>query len=207
MLTRVLYIDPEMRSASRLPSLAGTASGLRTAELATLIMAGAAAALSSTYLSFGLGIPGHRILFSVFPIALGLALVPRRAAGTVMGCAAMATIGALAVVGVRVPGAGGLTSLILIGPLLDLVLRRAGSGWRLYAAFIAAGASANVLAFAVRAAVKLAGVPPMGGGAGGARPVSMWLSMSVWTYLLAGMLAGLISAAAWFQLRSRSEPA
>jgi hypothetical protein len=37
--------------------------------------------------------------------------------------------------------------------------------------------------------------------------VSMWLSMSVWTYLLAGMLAGLISAAAWFQLRSRSERA
>jgi hypothetical protein len=207
MTTGVLSLDREMRGASRLPSLAGSAAGIRAAELLALIMAGAAAAVASTYLDFGLGIPGHRILFSVFPIALGLALVPRRAAGTVMGGAAMATVGALALAGVRVPGMGGLTSLILIGPFLDVALRHAGSGWRLYAAFVAAGASANVVAFAVRAGVKLMGVPAKGGGLGGGQPVGTWLTVSVWTYLLAGLLAGLISAAAWFHFRSRAEPA
>jgi hypothetical protein len=35
----------------------------------------------------------------------------------------------------------------------------------------------------------------------------MWLNLSVFTYLLAGLLAGLISAAAWFHLRSRAGPA
>jgi hypothetical protein len=207
MMTGVLSIDREMRGASRLPPLAGSAAGVRAIELLALVLAGAVAAASSTYLDFRLGIPGHRIVFSIFPIALGFAVVPRRAAGTVMSGAALATLGALAMSGVRIPGPGGITSLVLIGPFLDVALRRAGSGWRLYLAFITAGALANVMAFALRAGVKLAGVPPTGAGPGGARPVGMWLNLSVFTYLLAGLLAGLISAAAWFHLRSRAGPA
>ena len=37
------------------------------------------------------GIPGHAILRAVFPMVTGLALVPRRGAGTVMGLGAMLT--------------------------------------------------------------------------------------------------------------------
>jgi hypothetical protein len=201
MTTSILPLTPSLRAASRLPALPGARTGVHGVELAALVGAGAGAALLSTHLDLHLGVPGHRILCSIFPIAFGFALVPRRGAGAVMGASAMFTIGALGLAGTRLPGFGGLTSLFLVGPLLDLALRWGRRGWRLYAAFVSVGAVANAAAFAVRAGAKWLGFGGMGAGSGGGRTFATWLPLSIWTYAAAGILAGLISAAAWFHLR------
>jgi len=64
---------------------------------------------------------------------------------------------------------------------------------------VAAGALANVGALLVRGGAKYFGI----GGLGGTRPFAAWLAVATWTYVVAGMLAGLVSAAAWFHVRSR----
>src|SRR5690606_21832762 len=103
-----------------------------------------------------LQIPGSAILKVVLPMAMGLALVPRHGAGCVMGAAAALTAGGLKWGGFGGEGfsAGAMTSLIATGPLLDLALHRVSGGWRLYAAFAAAGLASNFLAFIVRGATK-----------------------------------------------------
>jgi hypothetical protein len=202
--TPILSPAPSLRGASRLPALLGAQTGVRGAELLALATTGAGAALLSTYADFNLGLPGHRIIFSIFPMAMGFALVPRRGAGTIMGASAWLTAGVLGLAGTQLPGLGGLTSLFLVGPLLDVALRWGRGGWRLYAAFVAAGAVSNAAAFAVRAGAKLLGLGGRGGGMGGGRSVTAWLPLSVWTYAAAGILAGLMSAAAWFHFRQRA---
>jgi len=199
MLRSLLSPAPALRGASRLPTFPGIRKDVQAAELVTLMITGAGAALLSTYLDFNLALPGHRIVLSIFPMAMGFGLVPRRGAGSIMGASATLTISALGLAGARVPGVGGLTSLLLVGPLLDVALRRGRGGWRLYAAFVLAGALSNAAAFAVRAGAKLAGLR----GTGGGRTLAAWLPLSVWTYTAAGILAGLISAAAWFHWRDR----
>ena len=195
----ILPVDERLRASSRLPT--SSRESVRAVEWIALAGAGATATLLTSLIDFRLGIPGHNIVFAIFPIALGLALVPRRGAGSTMAAAAVLSAGALALGGVRVAGVGALTSLFLAGPMLDLAVRRGGSGWRLYAAFVVAGAATNTVAFAARAAAKMLGIPGMGGG----RALAAWLPQAVWTYALAGIAAGLISAAAWFQLRGRAD--
>ena len=184
---------------SRLRPFAADAETLRRSQLVTLILTGALAATLVSYLDLDLRLAGHRILYTIFPMAFGLAMVPRRGAGTLMGASAGMTMGLFALFGARVPGAGGLTSLLLTGPLLDFALRRGGRGWRLYAAFILAGVASNTAAFLVRGAAKALAVP----GFAGSRPLAEWLSVAVFTYAIAGFLAGLVSAGTWFELRGR----
>ena len=194
----LLALDPSLSATSRLGPLSGRATA-RGREVAALLVTGAAAGLLTTFVDFRLGLPGHHILFVVFPLALGFALVPRRTAGTVMGASAVATVAGLGAAGAHLPGPGALAGIALVGPLLDLALRWGGAGWRLYGAFVVAGAATNVLAFLVRATTKYVGM----GGTGGGRSFATWLPVAVWTYALAGVLAGLLSAAAWFHFRSR----
>ncbi len=167
-------------------------------QLTALLALGAVAALLTTFVDFKLGIPGHHIVFAIFPLALGLALAPRRQAGTIMSGSALATVAGLGLLGTHVPGVGVLTGVLLVGPLLDLAVRWGRAGPRLYGAFIAAGAIANIGAFVVRGAAKYFGL----GGLGGTRPFAAWLPVAGWTYVIAGMLAGFISAAAWFHFRA-----
>src|SRR5262249_44745800 len=135
-------------ASGRVPAVASPDRPASALEVALLVGLGAAAALATTLLDFSLRIPGHAILRSVFPMALGMALVPRRLAGTVMGASALAT--ALVVGAARGggPGAGALTSLCLTGPLLDLVLWGADRGWRLYLGFVLAGLGSNLVSLA-----------------------------------------------------------
>lgn len=194
----ILALDPALRDVARVPPLAtGDRADLK--EIAALLLAGAGAAVLTTYGDLDLGIPGNHILFAVFPFALGLALVPRRMAGTVMGAAGTGTLALLGAAGAHLPGPGALTGFVLAGPLLDLALRRGRTGWRLYAAFVLAGAATNALAFLVRGVTKYFGL----GGVGGGRPFGAWLPVAIWTYALAGVLAGLVSAAVWFHYRAR----
>jgi hypothetical protein len=197
-------IDARLRRAARIPALlAGPGERVGAPELAVLLGAGVAASLVTNLLRLGLGIPGSNIVFVAFPLALGFALVPRRGAGLVMAGGALAANAALWLGGVRLDGFGAQTSLLVTGPLLDLALRRFGGGWRLYAAILGACATSNALAFAVRGVARVAGI--RGAGMGGGRNLAAWWPEAVWTYALAGVVAGLISAAAWFHLRERTE--
>lgn len=203
MPTIPFAIDPRLQRSARIPALLAERDGrIAALELAALVGAGAAASVLTNVIHFRLGIPGSSIAFVAFPLALGFALVPRRGAGMVMAVGALATNLGLWLAGVRLDGVGAQTSLLATGPLLDLALRRFGAGWRLYAAFLTACAASNGLAFAVRALTRAAGM--RGSGLGGGRPFDAWWPEAVWTYALAGLLAGLISAAAWFHLRERA---
>lgn len=206
-----LSLDEQLRRSARIPSLVATPEApIASIETATLLGAGALASMLVNLLRLRLGIPGSSIVFATFPLALGFALVPRSGAGLVMAGGVAAMNVALWLGGFRLDGIGAQTSLLLTGPLLDLALRWSRGGWRLYAAFIAACAGSNALAFLVRASARAMGMAGHrggggGGGGGGSGGGSLypWLPVAVWTYAAAGVIAGLISAAAWFQLRER----
>lgn len=210
--------------ASRLPAL-GRSGDLAAAEIATLLLLGAGAALATTFLKSPLRVPGSAILFSIFPTALAVALVPRRGAGTLVSIAALATTLGLGFGGVRVPGAGATASLVLAGPLLDVARAAAGAGWRLYLAFVVSGLVANLGAFVARAGVRalvfhagagyghgahrgggggMGGGFGPGGGMGGGGMGGQGLRHALLTYAACGLAAGLLSAAAWFRLRPPS---
>ncbi|MBI4500665.1 MAG: hypothetical protein HY700_05840 [Gemmatimonadetes bacterium] len=192
-----LPLDPRLFDASRIGRVGGrlTASWL---DLTALGAAGAAAALLTNAVRLRLGIPGSNIVLVAFPMALGLALVPRRGAGALMGAAALATTAMMGLAGVRLAGVGAQTSLLLTGPLLDLALSHARRGWQRYGAIMLACAAANAAAFWVRGAAKLMGLP------GGGRPFDRWWLQAIATYAAAGLVAGLISAIACFHFRERT---
>jgi hypothetical protein len=193
-----LSLDATLRDTARIPTLA---VGARTdgREVTALLITGTFAGLLTAFADLNMRIPGHHILFAIFPMALGVALVPRRTAGSVMGAAGAGTLALLGAAGVHLPGPGALVGFALAGPMLDFALRRGRAGWRLYTAFIVAGALTNVFAFFARGVTKALGIRGMGGG----RDFSAWLPVAVWTYAAAGILAGLLSAAVWFHFRAR----
>ena len=164
-------------------------------EWALWIVFGIVAALVSALPDWNLRIPGHAILRSVFPMTLGLALARRHWAGAVMGGVGLTTSLGLHAAGYADLGLGALTSLALTGPLLDVALRRATTGWRLYLGVVIAGLGSNLAAFGVKAAEKL--TSPRG------RSFSSWLAEAAWTYPVCGIVAGLISAAVFFRWRER----
>ena len=108
-----------------------------------------------------------------------------------MGSAAALGVGGLALMGQGLsPGA--TTSLLSLGPLLDIAVRRARPGWLLYAAFGAAGLEANLLAFLIRGGAKMSG-------AVGLRPLSDWLSLAPFSYAACGLIAGIVCGWIWFR--------
>ena len=194
---------PGLCSTTRLRQLATGATSATARDWFLLAAFGVLAACSSTFLDLGIKrSPGHAILRVVFPMALGLALVPRRGAGCVMGGTAAITAVCFQLVGFRgeAVGLGAFTSLTATGPLLDWTLRRANSGWRQYVAFSLAGLASNLLALGVRGGAKA-----LGWEAAGRRPLVEWLSQAVGTYILCGLIAGLISGIVLFSFRSRRD--
>lgn len=199
MITGLLALHPGLAANSRLPLLARDEQRVRTAEIVILLAAGVCAAWATAFLELRLRIPGHAILRAIFPMALGLALAPRRGGGTIMGTSALAS--ALVIQGGQFAsiGLGALTSLTLTGPLLDAALRKARHGWQLLLGFAAAGVASNLLALAVRTGAKA-----MGWEHGRARPMGAWWNQAIVTYAVCGLLAGLISGLIWFHVTSRS---
>lgn len=197
-----LPLHPGLADGSRLPVMTAEGGDLRASELAVLVGAGVAAALCSSLFDLNLRIPGHAILRAVFPMACGLAIVPRRGSGTMMGASALLTALILRTGGTASLGVGAATSLALTGPFLDLALWRAGRGWRLYLGFALAGLASNLAAFAVRAGAKSLGLDHFG-----TRPLALWWSPAAATYALCGLAAGLLSALVWFRFSGRGESA
>jgi hypothetical protein len=197
----VLPIHGGLAVNSRLPALARDQESLRVAEILFLLGTGAMAALASAFLDLGLRIPGHAIIRAVFPMAFGLALVPRQLSGCVMGIGALAAALAVKAGGAGALGLGAMTSLLLTGPMLDAALWHAKRGWRLYLGFAMAGLASNLVAMAVRGGQKVGGLDSFHG-----RPLADWLPVAAGTYALCGALAGLISALVWFQFAAKQSP-
>lgn len=224
---------------SRLRTAASPVGRTRTWELAWLMTMGVAAASAATLGDWSLGLPGHAILRIVFPMTLGLALVPRHAGGFVMGASALATTAVYKAVGLGIPGTGAMTSLVAFGPILDMMLWRGRRGWQLFGGFALAGLSSSLLALGVRGTARLLGAGPaksgvargaalgtaaglgggntvgggqgLGGGGGlgggsGLGAADPWWMYAPLSYLLCGLVAGLLCAAVWFAVRPRRSP-
>lgn len=184
-------------AATRFPRAAARLRDSAMGAHATLVALGVAAALLTLLVDLDLKTPGHAILRCVVPLALGVAVAPRRGAGAVMAGAAAATAvihGSFS----EPRGVGSMTSLILAGPFLEFAVRRAGSGRGVYLGIALAGLAANLCAFAVRFAAKV------GGGDGGG-PLATWWPRALPSYAICGAAAGLVSAALWFRFAASAD--
>jgi hypothetical protein len=185
-------------SAARIPSVARIGRRISIAEIVLLFLCGSAAACAIGYVRLGLRIPGHAIVLAVVPMAFGLALAPRRLAGSVMSAGAFGTAALLtAFAGARY-GSGSFVSLCLIGPMMDVALVGTRRGWRLYLGLVLAGIGSNFCALVSRTGGKLLGFDLPG-----TRPFGAWWAQALLTYTLCGAVAGLLGAMFWFQLRGR----
>lgn len=172
-----------------------------TREIVTLLGAGAVAAVAIAVLSLGIRVPGHAILRAALPMVAGIALVPRRLAGSVMALGAATTAALMFAAGAVHWQPASLVALLALGPAIDLAMAGANSpGWWIYVRFAGAGALANSLAFAVRAGSAWLAVD----GPGPHR-----LNQFGWpvflSFALCGAAAGLLSAAVCFRRSETSE--
>jgi hypothetical protein len=197
MLPSMLSVHDGLAGAGRIRAISRAGARFSAREWATLVLLGIAAAALTGWGKTGLGIPGHAILRVMFPTALGLALVPRYGAASIVGLSGSAAAVILQLSGLASMGWGAATSLFLTGMLIDLALLRAASGWAVYLRLIAAGLVANSIALFVKAGSKFLAVP-------GGAPFHVWWPKASFTYLVCGALAGLLSAAVWFRAASRA---
>jgi len=177
-----------------LPRLVSTKRGVALAELVLLVGMGAmAAGLSATI--DGWRIPGSNLLQSFLPMAAGLALVPRRGSGAVMGSSAVMTSLAIA-------GFGGVhitpstfARLLLLGACLDVAAAAVARRGNVWLWFVLAGLAANMLGFAVKMVCAQFGWE----GLGGARwPFHFWLARAA-SFAFCGALAGGLSGMIFFR--------
>ena len=194
MFPSVFAIHPGLEHSARLPALARQGHGLAAAELTVLFFLGVAAATLSSLLKLNLGVPGHNIIRVIFPMALGLAVVPRRGSGSVMGLGGLAGAAGFHLAGVTGLGAGAMTSLVLTGFFLDAALVGARGGKSLYLRLALAGLAANMAAFVIKVAEKTFFVGGLEGG-----PLAVWWPKAIVTYSVCGLLAGILSAMVWFR--------
>jgi len=205
MIDNWFGINHGLAAAGRIPAMTQVRERISASEMTLLLLCGAAAAATSGFLRLGIRLPGSSIVLSMVPMALGLALAPRRLAGFIMSAGAFCTAAAFSLAGLVHYGSGAFVSLCLIGPIIDLALNTARIGWRLYFGLILAGISTNLLALASRSMSKLLGLD-----LAGMRPFGGWWGQAIVTYSLCGAVAGLIGALCFFRLRkerSKSEPA
>ena len=183
-----------LAAATRMPGAAALLADRPAAALALLAALGTGAALLTAGVDLDLRVPGHSILKGVLPLALGLALVPGRYSGSVMGVAAFGAV--LAQGPIRGGNGWGATaSLVLLGPILDALLRGAGGPRSVHLRFLVAGLLANLSAFGVRLGAKLVFHD-------GGRPLAAWWPEAIVTYALCGLLAGALASALCFRYSS-----
>lgn len=199
IVNSVFTVRDGLIDAGRVRALSRPGRSISAVEAGLLVFMGLVAA-GLCGLKLNLGIPGHNILRVVFPMALGLAMVPRRGAATIMGLSGSAGAAAMLLGGARAFGSGAATSLILTGFFLDLALVKARGGPSVYVRLVLAGLAANLTAFLVRGGGKAAGLGFEG------LPLELWWRSAVVTYPLCGAAAGLLSAAVWFRFAAGPKP-
>ena len=193
----ILAVHEGLGVWGRLPPIGRTGGRISAVQIATLVAVGIAMAAVSVFMPRGLQLPGHNIICVIFPMALGLAAVPRKGAASVMGLSGLAGAVMLSGVGPRGIGVGAVTGLVLIGLLLDLALLGARSGRSIYWRLAMAGLAANTVAMLARGGAKMLE---------GSHTLTLWLPKALVSYPLCGILAGLISAAVWFRVTADKEP-
>lgn len=198
MLHHLFVVREGLVGAARLPSLAHSRERVSLAELLILLTCGAAGAMAVGLVKLSLGIPGHSIVLAALPMALGVSLAPRRLAGSLMSAGALGTAWTLTTAGTASYGSGSIVSLSLLGPMMDVALSWASSGWRVYAALLVSGVATNLLALSSRAATKLLGLDA------GARPFDSWWLQALVTYPLSGAIAGVLGALFWFRISDQA---
>jgi hypothetical protein len=184
-------VDSDWSAASRL--LGPLSKNGVTSSVLLLSMGAIAAAASLIEMKWQ--IPGNSIIRPVLPYVLGLALVPRRWSGMTMTVGSIAGLAGMRALGFQ-KGLGGMTSLLLLGPALDLALLHARPNWYLYLRFALAGLFANGLAFAVQVMAKSYGLS-----LGGGRDFKTWFSWATISYPLFGLIAGLAAGLLLFHWR------
>ena len=194
---RLFAVRNGLAAAGRLHPVAKEQERISANEILLLLVCGAVSASVIAFVRLGLRLPGHSIVLSMFPMALGLALAPRRLGGFIMSAGAFATAAAYTGAGLAQYGSGAFVSLCLLGPMMDLALTKVRGGVRLYASFVLAGIATNIMALASRSTSKLLMIDP------GTRPFGGWWTQAIMTYSLCGALAGLIAALCFFHFRSR----
>ena len=137
IINSVFTVHEGLIDAGRLRSLSRRGRSISAAECGLLVLFRLAAA-GLCGLKLNLGIPGHNVLRVVFPMALGLAVVPRRGAATIMGLSGSAGAAVLLLGGAGGLGSGAATSLVLTGFLLDLALVKARGGPSVYVRLVLA---------------------------------------------------------------------
>jgi hypothetical protein len=198
MSYNLFNVHEGLAAAGRIPSAARIRDHISASEMAILIFCGALSASAVSFVRLGMRLPGHAIVLAMVPMALGLALAPRRFSGFVMSAGAFSTASIFGLLGIVQPGAGSFVSLCLLGPVMDLALAKFQSGWQLYFGMILAGVSTNLLALFSRSISKLLGFD-----LAGMRPFGAWWTQAIVTYSLCGAVAGLIGAICFFRLRNR----
>ena len=196
MLTTAFAPQVGLRDSSRLPSMSRS-TGISAAELACLLACGALAAAAIGLLHLSFRMPGHAILRGALPMALGLALVPRRWAGIIMAIGTGITAAAMSFAQIGTFPSTAILSVLAFGPILDFALVGQSKGWRLYGRFVVAGVVANLSSFALKMAGVQLGMEALGGSGQFLR--LGWLA--VVSYILCGALAGFLGAAACFRVR------
>ena len=196
-MTGWFAVHEGLTATARVPPLARPGQRVSALELLVLLGSGAGAAAAVGMAKLGLGIPGHSIVLAVLPLALGLSLAPRHLAGSMMSAGALGTAWMLQGAGTATFGSGAFVSLCLLGPMMDLALRNARSGWRVYTALVLAGTATNLTALASRAGTKLLGLDI------GGRPFDSWWLQAIGTYTASGIAAGLLGAFCWFHFNDR----
>lgn len=187
------------RPAARIHPLWLSGDRSRAIEIAILISAGIVAAAAVAFLPLQIRVPGHAILKAALPMVFGISLAPRRAAGTISGIAAAAAVGLFQLAGVGNLQAAAVTSLLALGPAIDLAMLGVARGWLIYLRIAAAGLAANLLAFAVRWGTAWLELD-------GPRPHTMQ-QIGIGAFLsfaACGLAAGLLSAVICFRRSSRS---
>jgi hypothetical protein len=200
MMDHWFGVHDGLAAAGRIPSIAHSRERISAAELTLLFSCGIGAAVMSGFLKPSIGFPGSSIVMSMIPMALGLALAPRRLGGFIMGAGALGAASIFKLAGAAHYGSGAFVSLCLLGPIIDLALTRARAGWRLYTGLILAGICTNLLALGSRAMSKLLGFDLEG-----MRPFHSWWMQSPLTYTVSGAVAGLIAAFCFFHLRRQGQ--
>jgi hypothetical protein len=199
MIQAVWQPYPGYRRVGRMRPLVVGNSRMTAREMAILLAAGLLAAAAVALVSPSWRMPGSAILRAGLPMVLGVALVPRRMSGTVMGVGAFAGWAALVLGGWGHWQPAAVVSLVSLGPAIDLALGPATpTGWRLYLRFALAGALANAAAFGVRAGTSLIGLDSPGG-----HNVARFGLMVFLSFVACGAVAGLLGAAAGFRWSAR----
>ena len=193
-----LGIRNELLNAGRLPSLSRSASWPSALELSLLILAGITAASITAFWHPQIRVPGSVILRVVFPMVFGLALVPRRSSALIAGGAAGITGTIFALQQVGKISTGELTTLWLIGPMLELAMIKATRGWKLYLRFATAGLATNLITFFIRG---------IAAGSLTAESKRYGWEMTLLSFVLCGAVAGLVSALVWFRARNNDPTA